>query len=62
VKSDDEIRKTEGYCEGTCTSAYRKGQLCCGKGKFRTDDGRVWCKNHLPINQQAVAIPKKAKE
>lgn len=51
------------YCNGICTSAYRKKNKCCAISVCRSlDDNKTWCHNHAPLNEKLELIKKKEKK
>lgn len=53
--------KQKQYCNGVRTSGYWKGNKCCAVVVLKTNDGKYWCKNHVPINETIVRLNKKNK-
>jgi len=46
------------HCSGVRQSGHWKGWNCGAVPQYQTEDGRYWCKNHLPVNQKATPIKK----
>jgi hypothetical protein len=43
-------------CSGHRSVGHWKGYPCGATPKWRTADGRCWCKNHVPMGQGAVPL------